>query len=968
MNKRTKVKESATRKKIDILLNNLEWDTDEESPYCNICTERLKTTEQQNKLKGKEPDYSLYKYGTDEIIGIIEAKRKGKDLNETLKDAIEKYAKPLDIPIVFVSDGTFFKTWHIKDNKELTVDGEPVNELLKEKMILRFINEGSEIESIVSKEIKYTREQLVSVFKWANDLLRKEGIREGFDRFIEFANLLFLKLISEMEIDREKNGEDRILDKKFCWEDFSNLPPDTMMEYINGTVLPHLVGRYNKSGDVFQNKLGITNSLTLKQIVDKLSRLTLINIESDIKGDAFEYFLKNAVTVGNDLGEYFTPRHIVRLMVKLVSPQFGDTVYDPTCGTGGFLIDAFRHIKKSCKQTKENLKILQEKTVFGRELTNTARIAKMNMILTGDGHTNIEQMDCLQKPVKNLYDVVLANPPYGQNTDWGNLYPVHSNNADCIFIQHVMLSLNENGRACIIVPEGFLFRTGVDKKTRKYMIDNFNLIAVISLPSGVFNPYTGSKTDILVFEKGKTKKIWFYELSNDGFDLGATRKPISENDIPDLIKKWEEKPNSENSWTVENHIIAENDYILTVGKYRDINKVQIESKYKSIELGNESYFKIIGGGTPSRNNPDYFNGKYLWFTPSDLTRMKNLYIQDSKEKISIEAIQSSSAKIVPKNSVLLTTRATIGEVKICKKEFTTNQGIKSFACNENKILPEFLAYCLIGLKRELINNANKTTFLEINKTNLMKLKIPVPPIDIQKKYVDRLNKQKMVMDDAEKVIDSIKNAGFDRKYFFGNNKKISDVIDISKEKIEPTDFPKTLFNYIGLENIESGTGKLVDYSLTWGKDISSKKSKFTREDILYGKLRPYLNKIFLPSFDGICSTDFLVFKPKKNIIIKEYLSYFLLSPSFVDIATKKMAGTTLPRIKPVDFKNIAIPVPSIEIQIVLVQSMNKSMEAIESMINLKDESENMIRTIIDEIFSPKGNGWYPIDRQKKLEV
>lgn len=561
-NLKTRTKESATRKKIDNWLNNLGWIIDEEDPNCNVTTERAMTKEQNAKLKGNEPDYILYKSGTTDVAAIIEAKRKGKDLDVTLKEAIKKYAIPLDAQIVFATDGTFFMTWHVKEKKHLMIDGEVVTQLLDEKTLLRFISEGSEIPE-VSKEVKYTREQLISIFKWANDLLRKEGIREGFDRFIEFANLLFLKLISEVEVDREKNGEKRILKKDYCWNSFSSLAPQTMLNYINGTVLPHLVGKYNKSGDVFQNNLTLTNPITLKRIVDKLSELTLINIESDVKGDAFEYFLKQAVTVGNDLGEYFTPRHIVRLMVKLINPQFGENIYDPTCGTGGFLIEAFRQIKRTCKPTKENIKILKHETVFGRELTNTARIAKMNMIITGDGHTNIKQMDSLKQPVKGQYDIVLANPPYGQMTDYGDLYPISSTNADCIFIQHIMLSLNKTGRAAFIVPEGFLFRTGNDKKTREYLLKEFEVIAIISLPPGVFNPYTASKTNILVVKRGKTKKIWFYEIHNDGFDLGATRKPIPENDIPDLIDKWETKPDSPNSWWVSIKQIEDNDLNLT---------------------------------------------------------------------------------------------------------------------------------------------------------------------------------------------------------------------------------------------------------------------------------------------------------------------------------------------------------------------------------------------------------------------
>lgn len=406
----------------------------------------------------------------------------------------------------------------------------------------------------------------MDVFKWANIILRKEGIREGFERFIEFANLLFLKLISEMENEREGRGEKRILERKYCWETFASLPAEPMLEYINGTVLPHLVDQYNHSGDVFSNKLQISNPKTLKAIVDKLTKLKyLIDTESDVKGDAFEYFLKNSVTVGNDLGEYFTPRHIVKLMVELVNPQFGENIYDPTCGTGGFLIQAFNHIKMSCKMTSTNLKILREETVFGRELTNTARIAKMNMIITGDGHTNITQMDSLESPVKNEYDVVLANPPYAQITDYGHLYPVISTQADPIFLQHIMLSLNEGGKAAVIVPEGILYRKGADKKVRKLLLKEYNLMAVISLPLESFVPYASAKTYILIFQKGhKTQKVWFFNVENDGFSLDKARVPVKENDIPLIKSLWDEKKNSQKSWSATYDEILANDFSLSL--------------------------------------------------------------------------------------------------------------------------------------------------------------------------------------------------------------------------------------------------------------------------------------------------------------------------------------------------------------------------------------------------------------------
>lgn len=572
----TSLRESATRKKIDHWLSNLGWDIDEESPSCNVSTERVFTKGQKEKLQGNKPDYIFYKRGTTQILATVEAKAKGENIDVALNEAIEKYAKPLNIPIVIATDGSFFRSMHMRDQKPLFIDGENVNELLAESTILRFIDEGHSILS-TTPQIQYTREQLISIFKWTNDKLRKEGLRQGVERFTEFSNLLFLKLISEIENHNEKQGLSRRLARKYCWESFSTLDGVRMMEYINNVVLPELVGRYNDSGDVFKEKLGFKSTETLKSIVDKLSGLPLINIDSDIKGDAFEYFLKDSITVGNDLGEYFTPRHIVRLMVNLIDPQFGEKIYDPTCGTGGFLIQAFRHIKQRCKLTPENRNVLEKKTVYGRELTNTSRIAKMNMILVGDGHTNIKQMDSLQNPVKEEYDVVLANPPYGQETDWGHLYKVDSKQADCVFIQHIMDSLNESGRAAVIVPEGFLFRLGADQKVRELLLKNFNVDAVISLPAGVFQPYTASKVNIIVFRRGvgATKKVWFYEINNDGFDLGATRRPISENDLPDLRSKWQDKPASLNSWETSIEEIENSNWMIIASIYKPETNITI---------------------------------------------------------------------------------------------------------------------------------------------------------------------------------------------------------------------------------------------------------------------------------------------------------------------------------------------------------------------------------------------------------
>ncbi len=309
------------------------WETNELSPDCNVFTERVKTEAQSDLLGGKDPDYLLYESGTDRPIAVIEAKRPGYTLAQAISDAIKKYAEPLDINIVFVHDGTLCELFDRRSSDPLLLDDEPVVELLPPELLLRFANDGPNL--VIPTKAHKTKKELIAIFAEANDLLRKEGLMEGIERFSEFSNLLFLKLISEIEEKREAEGESRHLEARHCWESFASKPPEEMLDYLNDSVLPRLVNSYNHSGEVFQPRLKIVNASTLHSIVNRLSELSLLNVESDVKGDAFEYFLKNSITVGNDLGEYFTPRHIVKLVVELIDPSYGETVYDPCCGTGG---------------------------------------------------------------------------------------------------------------------------------------------------------------------------------------------------------------------------------------------------------------------------------------------------------------------------------------------------------------------------------------------------------------------------------------------------------------------------------------------------------------------------------------------------------------------------------------------------------------------------------------------------------
>lgn len=751
----TKALESATRKQIDVILSNLGWITDESSKRCNVFTERAKTTEQNQKLKGKKPDYVLYKSGSDTPIAIIETKRSGQSLWKALDQAISQYAQPLNVSVVFVTDGAIIEAYDCRDGANLRIDDAVVTEFLSEKQLLRFVEQGSQIYS--PEKTVYTKRELIKIFSEANDLLRKEGIREGIERFAEFSNLLFLKLVSEIENEKEERNEERILERKYCWESFFKLPPDQMLEYINKVILPRLVNRYNHSGDVFQKELLIKNPENLKRIVDKLSTLKLLDADSDIKGDAFEYFLKNSISVGTDLGEYFTPRHIVKLIVDLVDPKFGDKVYDPACGTGGFLIEAFRNIKAKCKHTADNIKLLKEDTIYGREISGTAKIAKMNMIIIGDGHNNIQQVDSLSSPYNSEFNVVLANFPFSQTTDYSGLYGFTAEDANPVFMKHIIDSLVDGGIAGVVVPEGLLFDEGAEYvKIRKILLDQCEILGVIKLHEYVFRPYTGQPTSILIFKKGKqTKKVWFFDVMEDGFKKTSSklgRSALKENDLILLRQVWKDKEDSPRSFSVEVERIKEGGYKLSMDKYRP----KREGRGSAV-LG--EICEIVIGATPSRSNPSFWGGKNPWAKISDL---HSSVVQKTSECITDLAVEETSVKLLKKGTLLFSFKLTIGKVAIAGVDLYTNEAIAGIVPkDEAKVLTKYLYYVLPRLDyAPYLQRATKGKTL--NGKILNSIRVPLPSITEQKRLVELLDKEEAMRAELIKKAERILEAQNER--------------------------------------------------------------------------------------------------------------------------------------------------------------------------------------------------------------
>ena len=775
MNANTMPLEASTRLLIDRNLENLGWKLTgkDQNVYC----EQPRTEAEKKKLGGKRPDYVLYSKESDKPLIVIEAKKKGSRIDTALEQGIS-YARAIGAPLVFATDGVFCKAFHTVANRPPILNGEEIDEFIREALALRYLT-SYEVNT-VSPKVQYDRKELIRIFDEANNMLRGEGLRAGIERFGEFANILFLKLISESEQIKRESGIQTKFDPACSWESIKNIPSSTRIEYINKTVYDKLNTLYNT--DIF-TPLQIRDASILKEIMDKLDPLMLTDVDSDVKGDAFEYFLKASTATKNDLGEYFTPRHIVKTMVRLVNPQIGEKVYDPFCGTGGFLIESFRYIYNNMPRNPKTLAQLREETVYGNEITNTARITKMNMILAGDGHSNIQMMDSLANPVEGKYDVVLANMPYSQKTKYGSLYDLPSNNGDSICVQHCMKAINslsENGRMALVVPEGFLFRKDL-AKTREYLLENCQLQSIISLPQGVFLPYTGVKTDIIYATKvnqkikksERRKDFWYFDVKSDGYTLDNHRRKL---DTPSDISKYEEyrkldKDQVEDMLKVGFEIIPldkvrENSYILVGSRYRTSTT---QSKYDVVNFSDIA--TLTRGVNYQKSQQATYRTNKIILPADNITLSGQLVI--TKEIFVDETVLLADEKRLKEEDIFICmssgSKEHIGKVAYIDKNTNYYAGgfMGIIRVDKNKCLPQYLYYYLHASKtfKDEIKLLTQGANINNISSTINSVKIPLPSLEQQKELVSKLEQYQQKINEAkstiqvftEKISNSIEN-------------------------------------------------------------------------------------------------------------------------------------------------------------------------------------------------------------------
>lgn len=465
------------------------------------------------------------------------------------------------------------------------------------------------------------------------DKFSSGGISDPLTAIEQISYLLFMKRLDELDIKKRKDAaftgeiyksifrEDK---ENFRWSHFRQMEGGEMVLHIQSNVFPFLK-TLDKKENPFAKHMGTAVFIISKpsllveavNIIDEIFE-EISNQEKfsqgfqDTQGDLFEYLL-TVITLAGKPGQFRTPRHIIQLICELVDPKLGDSISDLAGGTAGFLLGAFQHIKTTFtsmdnRTTNENglirgdlgnlltddrlWKYLKEKALYGYDIDESmVRVGLMNLMMHGISNPNFDRKDTLSKKFddNNRYDVIMTNPPFKgsiNKSDINESLSLATTKTELLFINKIIQSLKIGGRGGVIVPDGVLFGTSnAHKQARKMLLDECELQGIISMPSGVFKPYTSVCTAILLFVKGGvTEKVWFYDMESDGYTLDDKRTKIDGGDLPEIIEKWKTRKcqteNNRNSkfFYVTKKEIETNDLDLSIKRYKtpDYEETQYE--------------------------------------------------------------------------------------------------------------------------------------------------------------------------------------------------------------------------------------------------------------------------------------------------------------------------------------------------------------------------------------------------------
>ena len=686
---------------------------------------------------------------------------------------------------------------------------------------------------------------------------------------------------------------------------------------------------------------------------------------SENLGYAFEHLLSIMGSQG-DAGMFRTPRHIIDFIVAAIDPQKNEQICDPSCGSAGFLISAYNHIMKANTKKKKGDLIQPEekkkliKNFVGYDISpDMVRLSKVNLYLHGFPSPTIFEYDTLSSEEKwdENFDVMLANPPFMSPT--GGIRPhkrfsVQANRSEVLFVDYILEHLRPNGRAGIIVPEGIIFQSATAYKALRKLLIEDGLLAVVSLPAGVFNPYAGVKTSILLFDNGlakKTKDILFLKIQNDGFDLGAQRREIDKNDLPlalDIVKKYRialkeskkfklnEKQDKIAHLVVKDKIAESGEYNLSGDRYKEVINFA-NQKWPLVELKDVC---VVDWGNTELTKKSYIeNGEYLGVSAAGCDgRMK--HFEHEVGTVVLSAIGANCGRVFYPN-----------------EKFTAIKNTITFTPEKKKLYPKFLFYILKN--NTFPRRGGGQPFM--TKGDVKKYKIPLPPIEVQKEIVEQIEVKQKAIEAAKAVIENLER---ERRYFGQEIRKIKDVewVELGEitERITKGTTPTTIghqfqntgINFIKIESITEGGDLIPDKfaHITEKCNEELKRSQLKENDLLFSIAGAFGRVAVIPKLVLPANTNqaLAIITLKKGMHPK-FVFNFLKSNLVLEEIGKLKVGVAQYNISLQQVSKLKIPLPPIEVQKQLVAEMEEQEKIIEANKKLVGIMEQKITEVLSEI-------------------
>jgi type I restriction enzyme M protein len=817
--------------------------------------------------------------------------------------------------------------------------------------------------------------------------------------------------VDKKQIDYSKYGWRKLFDPKLGGKEMLELYSEALDKLQTNPNIPELFR------NIFKNAyLPYRDPGTLKLFLKHIHSFEYSHSEK--LGDAFEYLLSVMGSQG-DAGQFRTPRHIIDFVTACVNPQKNETVLDPACGTAGFLLSAYKHILKQnstplSKKTSDHLpspageggrrpdegegrpggaltpdqrKKLATNFVGYDISPDMVRLSLANMYLHGFATPQIHEYDSLSSEDRwnETFDVILANPPF--MTPKGGIRPhkkfgVQANKAEVLFTDYIAEHLNSNGRAGIVVPNGIVATSQTAYKQLRKMLVTDCLIAVISLPAGVFQPYSGVKTSVLILDKRLAKKsqhILFLKIDNDGFDLGAQRREIDKNDLPLALKTLHDYKECLSNDKAVNElpslatlvsketVLANKDIGLSAERYFETKKVKSEFNY--VKLGDVA--KLIGGSTPSKDNNSYWeNGNIDWITCSDFSESP-MFIDNSIRKITEKAVKENSTSIIPEDTLVLVTRVSLGKMAFVTKPTALNQDLTALLFDGTKINKRYAYHCLLSIADQIVNAGHGATVKGVTRDFVKELEIPLPPLEIQQQIVAEIEGYQKIIDGAKQVVSNYKPTITIKPEW--EMVELGEVCEIksggtpnrdTKEFWENGTIPWVKTGEINYGIIEDAEEKITEL----GMQNSSAKliPKNTILMAMYGQ-GITRGRVAILGIDATINQACAAFIIRnKNSLNTKYL-FYTLQNMYQQIRLRSDGhGGNQSNLSAAIIKEFLIPLPQIEEQQAIVKAIEEEMQLVSANKRIVEIFEQKIKTKISEVWGVKANAYQLEDEELSM--